>query len=222
MHHRFLKFFVSGSLVTPWRLESQCRRQGVTRDNPSIILKASHTSKLILVSSLLFIAYPAFSKFETQVAQLKRVDPHGTKDMTLKAISIEKQKECKACHFMENNRLKVKTELAKRCVSCHSQAPHSGVLEHMGRKLSKLGIGLNGNVFCASCHRTHRAYLPGERSQSTAQKTLQDKGPLESITGVPEYLKVTKDPKRLPETLEERHKPDAMILRTCTDCHRWK
>src|SRR3989338_1036278 len=182
---------------------------------------------LSFIFVLIWVCVPAFSKLKIDLSKLKRVDPHGTEDMSLEAVHIKKQKKCKTCHFIQKNLflkkddLKLKPNMEKRCVSCHSQAPHSGVLEHMGKNLSKLGIGLQGELYCGSCHRAHRAYLPKEVKAVLEQKSTNDKKGLEGISGAPEYLTVKKESKKLPDTVEERHTPHAMILRTCKDCHKW-
>ena len=180
----------------------------------SVMVKMDFKLKMTLMNVLLcFMAglYPAFSQEKIDLSELKRLDPHGSSELDLKSIDINQNPACKTCHMIQGKNIPLKTAIPQLCVSCHGKAPHSGVLEHTnGKKLT-----------CASCHRSHRAYTESETGWVKQMAQAENIHRIDTIPGVPEYLKVRKDPHKLPEKLIDKKNNNAMILRNCQDCHKW-
>ena len=163
----------------------------------------------ILILFLVFFPIYSFPALRVDLTQLQRVDPHGDKEMDLKNVELKKHTACQSCHYLIDHTAHLKPEIHQRCVSCHGESPHSGVLEHIGKDLSRLSVGLKGKVVCHSCHRPHRAGL-----------TL-DENKLDKIIGASSFLKVKKDPLTLKKGLIEQQNTGTFLRRTCTECHRW-
>lgn len=126
-------------------------------------------------------------------AELQRLNPHGPS-----------LKGCKVCHVEKQKKLELKSNIPQRCILCHGKLPHSGVVEHVGKK----------GVTCLSCHFPHRA------AGTPAESRLKDFKELESRSS---FLKVQKEEGALPSGLIEKRNFDTAMLRvSCTGCHSWK
>lgn len=151
--------------------------------------------------------------------KLERLNPHGSQKNDLKKISIDRHTECKVCHYKKGKDFQLKPYIQQKCISCHNSFPHSGVMEHVGKNLSKLkGAGLTGKVECLSCHRPHRALLDNAVSKKYARHLHSH---LDDIEGTPSFLHIKKEEKKLPQGLIERSESEVMLRRTCADCHQW-
>ena len=127
---------------------------------------------------------------------LKRLDPHGTSDLDLKAkVDLKKRPECTTCHTSSAQGLGLKSTAKSSCTNCHGEAPHSGVKEHMGR------VHKGQLLDCLSCHSPHRA------AQSQWEKPLNFFS--QSVT--PE----------VPKGFSKSTNPKPMLKRSCTECHQW-
>ena len=110
-------------------------------------------------------------------AQYKRLDPHGAADINLYKQNSNLDNGCLICHFQKkvgkSFKLKLVPDVEQSCFACHNKMPHSGLVEHFGKDLAKLKIGLTGKVTCLSCHRPHRSTLKkGDlKSKITAKKS---------------------------------------------------
>ncbi|HLE00249.1 MAG TPA: hypothetical protein VJB59_08320 [Bdellovibrionota bacterium] len=145
------------------------------------------------------LAAPAL---QAKTPELKRLDPHGSPELKLKEVSIEKETQCKVCHFMKGSKLQTKPEPENICASCHGRLPHSGLVEHTGEEPGG-GAGLN----CLSCHRAHRATMEGPPKRAPAPSSL---------------LKSKRNSPNLPSGLIEHRNTggsSAMIDHPCSECH---
>lgn len=127
---------------------------------------------------------------------LQRLDPHGKRSPEFAKIkSLAEHKECSVCHGQGANGLTIKENVESQCALCHNKQPHSGVMEHIGKKFEgKL-------IVCMSCHSPHR---------------FDSKDLIKS----PSYdVKIKKevDPKFTFSTTEK-----SMLAHDCKECHKWK
>ncbi|OFZ22527.1 MAG: hypothetical protein A2X94_02690 [Bdellovibrionales bacterium GWB1_55_8] len=157
-----------------------------------------NSQKLLTVTCFLVGFMTSVFAFAAEKTALKRLDPHGPAGADLKSISIEKQSECKVCHFTKAGKLQTKEDPDQVCASCHGPLPHSGVAEHKEVEVS-----------CLSCHSPHRASLDGT--------------PGETRKPAPSFLKLHREDQKaageLPKGLVDRSNPKAMIGHPCTECH---
>lgn len=164
-----------------------------------------------------FIVFLFFSVGEAGTP-LKRLDPHGAYDSQLKTMSLDRHAECKVCHEKKGKHLELKPNMQRRCILCHNGFPHSGVVEHLGRNLGRLKAGLQGEVECLSCHHPHRAVMDNAEIKKNERR---EQSHLNEIQGVPSFLKIEKDQRKIPEGLIERSNAQVRLKRVCTDCHTW-
>lgn len=159
-----------------------------------IVMERMGTSICAFLNSLLIV-------ISLGCIALAQMDPHGPST-----------KGCQVCHFKKEKKLELKSNIPQRCILCHGKLPHSGVMEHVGKKLSAVKKG-EGEVTCLSCHFPHREALKGE----TRLKEFKE---LESRSS---FLKVKKGEGALPSGLiEKRNFETAMLRLSCTGCHIWK
>ena len=181
-----------------------------------------YPNKNIFFSFILIVFLSGGKSFAQKLTDLKseQLDPHGSQKNELKNMSIDRHTECKVCHYRNKKEkdILLKPHMQQRCVSCHNPYPHSGVMEHIGKNLSRLKVGLKGEVLCLSCHHPHRALLDDAAQQRYERHTHSQ---LSDIQGTPSFLQIKKEERKLPPGLVERSKPDVMLRRTCTDCHKW-
>lgn len=145
---------------------------------------------------MILYAFLIFTHFAF-AADSGRVDPHGSKEIKLEQMAdLKAHKECTTCHLQEGKRITLKPNAKTSCSNCHNKAPHSGVVEHMD-KLYKLASS-SERIDCLSCHSPHRV-----------------EGKVwENPSGFFKSLAPTTD-------LPVRSNSNAMIKRTCTECHKW-
>ena len=174
---------------------------------------------ILLTCTLLLAESEGFAKGLID-PKLKQFNPHGSPKNELKKMSIDRHTECKVCHYKNQGEkdIQLKPYMQQRCVACHNPYPHSGVMEHVGQKLSKLKTGLKGKLECLSCHYPHRALLDSDTQKRYDRHALSH---LDEIQGTPSFLQIQKRERKLPPGLVERSRPDVMLRRTCTDCHKW-
>jgi len=131
--------------------------------------------------------------FITIVSAQVRLDPHGFKSWDLSKVDSKKEKECLVCHLATGKSWKLQIDVADRCTDCHNKATHSGILEHKKAK-----------VDCLSCHRPHRALLPGTSEvQTYFEKSYFNVGTHHKLNNKVHY--------------ERSSMP--MLKKSCSDCH---
>lgn len=166
---------------------------------------------------LMFMSCQAFSAMPIDESRLQRLDPHGSSGIDLHRVSLGQYPACKICHVEKEKKLELTGNIYAKCLSCHNPFSHSGLMEHLDKDLS--GVGLEGKVTCLSCHRPHRALL-----EMTLSKALTRDPFLTGFKEIkePSFLKLKKDSVSLPPGLVDKPKPDAMIERACVDCHKFR
>lgn len=123
-----------------------------------------------------------------------RLDPHGPPDQKPSFAMIRERQECRFCHMVDGSGFKTIPVTNETCWNCHNQSPHSGVQEHRKH-----------DVGCIKCHSPHRgSNLAGLQKEPASSRTLSQQIEL------PENSK-----------LRIREKSGAMLIKTCTDCHKW-
>jgi predicted CXXCH cytochrome family protein len=162
------------------------------------------------IGMLIFLYYsPALAQNDFV---LKRLDPHGEYGIDLQSMSLAKNPKCRNCHPEKKGKVTLKTNVDELCTSCHNSYPHSGLIEHMGKDLTKLKIpGLNDKIGCLSCHRAHRSPLNKQEMQANL---IQKK----SASFL--YKPVSRN--ELPFGLNERKSKEYMLKNDCLYCHQWK
>ena len=152
-----------------------------------------------MIFNLRFFVFVLALTFDGSFAyaeSLKRLDPHGPRDLNLKGqFNLKKHSECTTCHTPSAQGFGLKANAKTSCTDCHGSAPHSGVAEHMGRVHK--GQLLN----CLSCHAPHRA------SQVQWDKPM-------GFFSKPVTPPVTKG-------FSKFTNPNPMLKRKCTECHQW-
>jgi hypothetical protein len=128
------------------------------------------------------------------LADSGRLDPHGQKSQALNIQEVDRNAGCKICHIISSGRLESKPATPEMCSNCHNQFPHSGIKEHQQHK--------SENITCLSCHEVHR---------TKGKLHPEGSGIFESLMASP-----------LSTEVQVKHHPDAMLRKTCTDCHQWR
>ncbi|MBI2609271.1 MAG: cytochrome c3 family protein [Deltaproteobacteria bacterium] len=178
-----------------------------------------HLNKKSYLKFIFVLLFAQVASGELPRLKLERLNPHGSQKNDLKKMSLDRHAECKACHYKKGKDFQLRPYMQQRCTSCHNSFPHSGVVEHIGKNLSKLkGVELTGKVECLSCHRPHRALLENTSSKKYLRHQHSN---LDDIEGLPSFLKIQKEEQKLPQGLVERTETEVMLRRTCTDCHKW-
>lgn len=171
----------------------------------------------IFFALLILVSCQAFSDEQIKESELQRLDPHGSFVIDLHGVSLGQYPVCKICHVEKEKKWELKGDIYAKCVACHNPLSHSGLVEHLDKDLS--GVGLEGKVTCLSCHRPHRALL-----KMTLSKALTRDPFLTGFKEIeePSFLKLKKDSVALSPGLVDKPKPDAMIERVCVDCHKFR
>ncbi|MBL6988614.1 MAG: cytochrome c3 family protein [Bacteriovoracaceae bacterium] len=134
-----------------------------------------------------------------------RLDPHGKKEIT--SVNFN-QVTCSICH--EENKLHtVSAKIISHCQTCHNKSPHSGLKEHLGKDLTKLNIGIKGNLNCLSCHRPHRFVIKDKKQHKLIKS---NKSPSLILR-----QKWTKE--ELADNFIVKENKTPMLRRSCSDCH---
>jgi hypothetical protein len=141
---------------------------------------------------------------------LERLNPHtaaaAVAPLKLSQVDLKKNSQCLVCHIGTPDH-KLRSDYMESCFSCHSRAPHSGMAEHTGKDLSKLGIGLTGKIECLTCHKPHEVWVE-------IRKKEDDKGKKETKLIYNKPLASSAS-----STQIERKSKYPMIRKACTDCH---
>lgn len=147
--------------------------------------------------------------FSSSLFGFGRLDPHGKKKSKTNYKQIAKTPECKVCH--EYSRRKRKYILIKNvsgsCNACHNKKPHAGMVEHTGKDLKKLRIGLKGKINCLSCHRPHRVALSKKQNSD-----------FEDTMGEPAFIFLSREQSNNRDW-ESRKSIYPMLRRSCKHCH---
>ncbi len=161
-------------------------------------------STFFILFLLYFIFMGTFAASKSRPKILKRIDPHGTKEMDPKLITLRGHKECSVCHVDQPEKWSLKDDIPGRCILCHLSRPHSGILEHE-KKILRLKESSPEKITCLSCHFPHRY---------SAAKSI---GP----TNAKRFHELAREKIVIPEGLIEKSNPTPMLRRTCEECHSW-
>ena len=105
----------------------------------------------VLVQCILsLVLYFSLDLSAKKKMDLSRLDPHGPPNLDLKKAKLKQMIECRSCHLGKKDdkfSWLLKKDPYKLCVSCHNQYPHSGLVEHLGKKFKIKG---NDNLSCLS------------------------------------------------------------------------
>ncbi|HPI40015.1 MAG TPA: hypothetical protein PLJ21_04375 [Pseudobdellovibrionaceae bacterium] len=136
---------------------------------------------------------------DLNLTKLERLDPHGNSERTPLQPT---RKECSVCHELVENKYILKPNTEKTCILCHNSSPHSGVLDHIGKKTTD-----NKLITCFSCHTAHRWDSKNWEVPGSFWRPQKIHAPLDSIN---------------PDSLwSENHKQNSLMKQTCSDCHKW-
>jgi hypothetical protein len=130
--------------------------------------------------------------FGSLAVDLKRLDPHGTREMKLREVNLKKHSECLVCHLAKGQGLKPHPEQV--CASCHGAAPHSGAAEHLK----------DPQITCLSCHFPHRA--------DPVLKVSSEK---------PLFEVIKRKADEISADLREKSHSNPRLRKRCEDCHKW-
>jgi len=149
---------------------------------------------------------------------LSRLDPHGPPNLDLKKAKLKQMIECRSCHLGKKDdkfSWLLKKDPYKLCVSCHNQYPHSGLVEHLGKKFKIKGNKKKETITCLVCHRPHRAVLKTALNQDKKQSKS-------SLVPQPSFLYLKRKQDGLPVDLIQKRNLLPILKIGCVDCHSWK